>query len=55
MVTCARCGTTADELPLTWSSETIRRGADKQVVHYCDRCSRENLRSMEGRLDQDWW
>ena len=55
VVTCARCGTTAEELPLTWSSETVRRGTEKQVVHYCDRCSRENVRSIEGRLDQEWW
>jgi len=21
----------------------------------CDRCSRENLRSIEGKLDSPWW
>jgi DNA-directed RNA polymerase subunit RPC12/RpoP len=51
MVTCARCGTTAEELPLTWSSSSEPRG----TVYYCDTCSRENLRSIEGRLDEEWW
>lgn len=50
-VTCARCGTTSDELPLTWSSSTERDG----IVYYCQPCSRENLRSIEGRLDEKWW
>lgn len=50
-VTCARCGTTSDELPLTWSSSAERGG----IVYYCQTCSRENLRSIEGRLDEEWW
>lgn len=50
-VTCARCGTVAVELPLTWSSSAERRG----TLYYCDRCSRENLRAIEGRLDEQWW
>jgi hypothetical protein len=53
---CARCGTSADALdgvgpPLTWTysvEDGIRR-------HYCETCSRDNLRSIEGRLDSDWW
>ena len=24
-------------------------------VWTCDRCSRENLRSIEGKLDSPWW
>lgn len=50
-VTCARCGTTAEELPLTWSSSAERGG----IVYYCQTCSREHLRSIEGRLDEQWW
>lgn len=50
-VTCAVCGTTADELPLTWSLQVGDRGAQ----HLCDRCARDNLRSIEGRLDEAWW
>jgi hypothetical protein len=50
-VTCAWCGTTAPALPLTWTVSS-ERGAQK---HYCDRCSREHLRSIEGKLDSAWW
>jgi transposase len=49
--TCACCGTTQQGLPLTWicSVENGRR------VYFCDRCGREHLRSIEGRLDSAWW
>ncbi|MEU3465288.1 hypothetical protein ABZ721_35800 [Streptomyces sp. NPDC006733] len=49
--TCARCGTVEEGLPITWtcSVENSRR------VYFCDRCGRENLRSIEGRLDSSWW
>ncbi|MFF9816080.1 hypothetical protein [Streptomyces sp. NPDC014006] len=49
---CARCGTTATEpQPTTWtfSVENGVRG------YFCDACSRENLRAIEGRLDSSWW
>ncbi|MEU3887287.1 hypothetical protein [Streptomyces sp. NPDC029041] len=53
--TCARCGTSAEVLtvnpPLTWTYSM----EDGALRHYCDACSRENLRSIEGRLDSDWW
>ena len=48
---CAWCGTTAAELPLTWTVAT--EGGRRKA--YCDRCSREHLRSIEGKLDSDWW
>ncbi|MBB6076779.1 hypothetical protein [Streptomyces paradoxus] len=52
---CARCGTSADVLtegpPLTWTY-SVENGVRH---HYCESCSRENLRSIEGRLDSDWW
>lgn len=53
MVTCDFCGTTSegDDVPLTWSTAT-ELGRFKT---YCDRCSRENLRAMEGKLDSEWW
>jgi hypothetical protein len=38
-------------VPLTWSTSKEARG----TVHYCDRCSRENVRAIEGRLDEEWW
>jgi hypothetical protein len=50
-VTCALCGTTAPSLPLGWST-SVERG---RTVHHCDRCSREHVRSMEAKLDADYW
>lgn len=51
-VTCSWCGATADPMPLTWTSSTERDG---RLRLYCERCARENLRSIEGRLDSEWW
>jgi hypothetical protein len=47
------CGTTADsdEPPLTWSTQVGRRG----VELVCDRCTRENVRAIEGKLESEWW
>jgi hypothetical protein len=36
---------------LTWSRDTS--GAVASWT--CDRCSREHLRSIEGKLDRVWW
>jgi len=53
VVTCDFCGTTSDtdDAPLTWST-AMENGRAKV---YCDRCSRENLRAMEGKLDSEFW
>jgi hypothetical protein len=52
-ITCNFCGAQydGDEPPLTWVS-AIERG---QVKVFCDRCSREHLRSIESKLDSEWW
>ena len=50
-VTCALCGAGAPSLPLGWCT-SVERG--RPVVH-CDRCSREHVRSMEAKLDSDYW
>ncbi len=50
-VTCASCGTPGEGPPPTWSSQTSARG----LSWLCDRCTRQNLRSIEGRLDEAWW
>lgn len=51
--TCSRCGRVADApgLPLEWSWATGRRGLEP----LCDRCTRGNLRAIEGRLAEEWW
>lgn len=53
MTTCAFCGSVAegDTPPLTWTS-AVEHG---QTRWFCDRCSREHLRSMESKLDSEWW
>jgi hypothetical protein len=53
VVTCNFCGTQADgeTPPLTWVSAVER----DQPRLFCERCSREHLRSIEGKLDSEWW
>ncbi len=56
-LTCATCGATVaggDDLAtarLTW----VRGVENGRTVWTCDRCSRSNLRSIEGKLDSSWW
>jgi hypothetical protein len=52
-VTCDFCGAVADgdELPLTWTTAVEN---DRRKV-FCERCSREHLRSIEGKLDSEFW
>ena len=53
MITCDLCGRQVPEGPesLTWTTST-ERGRQRS---YCDSCSREHLRAMEGKLDQEYW
>ncbi len=56
---CSGCGRTprADEpvtaggVPWTWS--TAREG--DRVTVLCDACAREHARSIEAKLDAEWW
>jgi hypothetical protein len=51
-VSCDFCGRRADgDPPLTWTT-SVERG---RVRRYCDECSRANLRSLEAKLDCEWW
>jgi hypothetical protein len=52
VVTCAWCGATAgDGPPPTWTLQSSARGDE----WLCERCTRDNLRAIEGRLDSTWW
>jgi hypothetical protein len=53
MISCSWCGATADSEvpPLTWTS-SVESGV---VRYYCERCSREHLRSIESKLDAQYW
>ncbi|GAB2816025.1 hypothetical protein GCM10027073_54710 [Streptomyces chlorus] len=48
---CARCGVTAEGPQPTWAL-SVENGTRR---HYCEACSREHLRAIEGRLDAQWW
>ena len=50
-MTCSMCGRTAPELPVTWSSEVL----SGRTAYLCQKCTRENLRSIEVKLDREWW
>lgn len=49
-VSCQACGATAAAPPVTWSSAVTRRGG----LWMCEACTRQHLRSIECRLDEDW-
>ncbi|MGW8355276.1 hypothetical protein [Streptomyces wedmorensis] len=50
-VSCARCGRTADLLPVTWTC-SVENGRREYI---CDECARDNLRAIEARLNPNWW
>ncbi|MCW2607325.1 MAG: hypothetical protein JWO60_2018 [Frankiales bacterium] len=49
--TCVSCGRYEQERPVSWSLQVGERGQ----TWLCDVCTRQNLRSIEGRLDEAWW
>lgn len=53
--TCRRCGATADGdegiAPLGWSTSA----EGDRVELLCDRCTRDHVRDIEGKLDEAWW
>lgn len=53
--TCSHCGTTADSpeegLPEGWSFAFERGG----VTYQCVECVRANIRSIEGKLPEEYW
>jgi hypothetical protein len=52
MKTCDSCGKQAEEAEaMTWTT-SVENGRHKA---YCETCSREHLRAIEGKLDSEWW
>ncbi|MDN5743655.1 MAG: hypothetical protein L0H31_00875 [Nocardioidaceae bacterium] len=52
-ISCDFCGRLAesDDVPVSWST-AVERG---HLRRYCEECSRAYVRSMEAKLDSDWW
>lgn len=52
---CARCGLPGegpdDGMPEGWSLDVGSRGAQ----YLCSTCTRDNVRSIEAKLPQEWW
>lgn len=54
---CALCGTPVPpgtpqgQVPLGWALGTERG----RTTATCERCTRENARSIEAKLDPEWW
>jgi hypothetical protein len=52
MKTCDFCGRQAeDDQTLTWTT-SVENGRKRT---YCEQCSRDHLRAIEGKLDAEWW
>ncbi len=53
MTACAWCGATAPDgqPPLTWTY-SVESG---RPCWYCDRCARDHLRAIEGKLDGEYF
>lgn len=51
-MTCDLCGRQAEEAEaLTWTT-SVEQGRTRR---FCESCSREHLRSIEGKLDSEFW
>lgn len=53
---CATCGAAPGADAAATARLTWTRGRENgREVWTCDRCSRQHLRSIEGKLDSAWW
>jgi hypothetical protein len=53
VLTCDHCGRQEQEGPATLAWSTAVENGRRRT--FCDTCSRENLRAMEGKLDSEFW
>ena len=56
----ARCGGAAEpetdgNQPLAWSADLIETSAGHRTRWVCAGCTRRYVRSIEAKLDQEWW
>ena len=51
-VSCSVCGAVEASPPLTWMVEIDPRRGE---IWFCERCARDIIRSIESKLDREWW
>jgi hypothetical protein len=54
------CGRVADPVddgdpPITWCADIVETMEGHRTRWVCDTCTRKYVRSMEAKLDQEWW
>ncbi len=54
------CGRTADpesdgDPPLAWCADIVESLDGPRTRWICDICTRQYVRSIEAKLDQEWW
>jgi hypothetical protein len=57
---CSICGRSADPVadgdpPLTWCSDIVETSAGFRIRWVCGNCTRKYVRSIEAKLEQQWW
>ncbi|MGI8759912.1 MAG: hypothetical protein ACR2LF_01120 [Jatrophihabitantaceae bacterium] len=57
---CSICGRSADaeadgNPPLGWCADVVESRAGPQTRWVCTECTRRYVRSIEAKLDQQWW
>ncbi len=50
---CSECGRSPDAAEPTWAWSRERQ--DDQLLILCPACTRDHSRSIEAKLDHDWW
>jgi hypothetical protein len=58
--TCSICGRVSDpeqdgDPPLTWSADIVETSTGNTTRWVCSACTRRYVRSIEAKLDQQWW
>jgi hypothetical protein len=58
--TCSICGRTADaeadgDPPLTWCADIVETRDGHRTRWVCHTCTRQFVRSIEAKLEQNWW
>jgi hypothetical protein len=57
---CSMCGRMADpqsdgDPPLAWCADIVESRDGPCTKWICDTCTRKYVRSIEAKLDQEWW